>query len=390
MRLVPLRDHGAAALRDAGAAVLTATPTMLAHLDPGLPLSMVVSAGEPLPPAVAAAWAPGRRLVNAYGPTEATVCATWADSDRSDDPVTIGRPVPNVRAYLLDEALNVVPFGAVGELHLAGGGVTRGYLGRAGLTAARYLPDPFAGDGGRMYRTGDLARWCADGSLAFLGRRDDQVKVRGVRVELGEIDAVLEGVDGVLAACAVVQDAGTPHARVEVVVLADHRFASTSPASDRRPGTPPAGVDGDDRPVRLASTGTLRDAMAEACRRQLPEVVRPAHFWWGRALPRSPSGKLDRAAVADLLRTATSDAPTGTLTPRERVVREVWESVLRRDIPDLDRSFFAYGGHSLTATRVVAALRRVASPRLSVSAVFQFTTVRELAAHLDTLEGGGV
>ncbi|SEP48395.1 AMP-binding protein [Amycolatopsis saalfeldensis] len=331
---------------------VTLTPTMLAALDPATAPWTIVAAGEALPAVAARQWS-GHRLLNAYGPTETTVCASWADSAAGEDPASVGRPAPGTLVYLTDEWLRPVPRGAIGELCVAGPGVTRGYHGRPGLTARNYVANPFAADGSRLYRTGDLARLGADGLLRYVGRRDAQAKIAGIRIELGEIAAVVTSCPDVLEAGAVLHtgDDG-PEIRVGVVTEEE--------------GLPP----------------TLAAEIDRTCDNRLLPEMRPAHVAAVRKLPRTANGKLDRPALARMLADTLAPAPTLGGDVRARLAA-AWSSILAVPVDDYDRTFFSYGGHSLTAARTVARLRDEFGGSIPITVFFAHPTVNEFAAWLE-------
>ncbi|WP_152513412.1 non-ribosomal peptide synthetase [Nocardiopsis baichengensis] len=319
-------------------------------------LRTVVTAGEPLPATLVARHFAllGRsaELVNEYGPTEATV---WASYHRfaGPGPVSIGRPIPGARLYVLDEELRPVAPGADGELFIGGAGVADGYRGRPRETARAFLPDPFApGPDARMYRTGDLARWNPDGTLAFLGRRDQQVKIRGHRVEPGEVEARLAAVEGVREAVALPAPSGD--------ALIAYAVAPAGP-----------------------SPRELRSLLRE----QLPTAMVPSRVRVLESLPRTPNGKVDRARLRErAAEEGEPGAPPGTGRGPSRgagpaeLVAQAWSEVLGAPPPATDVNFFDAGGNSFTIIRLQGALARLTGTRPSAVDLFQHTTVEAQAA----------
>ncbi|WP_433198875.1 non-ribosomal peptide synthase/polyketide synthase [Nocardia sp. CA-107356] len=320
-------------------------------------LRMVFASGEALPAALAQRLRvlTGARLHNLYGPTEAAVDVTFHEVTDTDTlSVPIGAPVFNTRLYVLDSRLKPVPVGASGELYLSGVQLARGYVGRPGLTADRFVADPF-GPAERMYRTGDLVRWTTHGELEYLGRTDFQVKLRGLRIELGEIEAVLGAVDSVVRAVVVVRDdVGVGEQLVAYVV-------------ESEPGT--------------VSFAQLRAAAVQA----LPGYMVPAAFVMLEALPVNASGKLDRAALPAPERNSTEYAAAAT--PVQAVVARVFGEVLGHDRVGRDDDFFALGGNSLVATQVAARLGADLGCRLGVRELFTATTVSALAELIERAGG---
>ncbi|HEV2148770.1 MAG TPA: amino acid adenylation domain-containing protein, partial [Longimicrobiaceae bacterium] len=331
---------------------------------------------EPVPPAVSAlllgggtltpdlverslALRPELRIWNHYGPTETTVNASAGRVERGVR-LGIGRPVANVRVHLLDGGLRPVPVGVPGELYAGGAAVARGYLGRPGLTAERFLPDPFSPEpGARMYRTGDRARWRDDGTLEFLGRVDDQVKIRGFRVEPGEIEAVLQRHPAVARAAVVPHAGASGEARLAGYLLP-------------RPGS-----------------GLDPAALRAHLREHLPEYMVPSTLVVLEELPLLSSGKVDRRALPapgpDRHDPHASGAPRD---PLELRIAQTWEEVLGVRAVGVAESFFDLGGHSLLAVQLVARLGRLLGRRIPVALVFEAPTVQEMASRLRG-EGGG-
>jgi acyl-CoA synthetase (AMP-forming)/AMP-acid ligase II len=345
---------------DRRATLVSGVPSVLAALaaQGGLRAraGTAVLAGERLSAAVAGevrAALGAERLLNLYGPTEATVYATaWTAPEVPAQDPPIGRPLPDTRTYVLDPRLRPAPVGVVGELYLAGAGVARGYLGRAAETAGRFVADPFGAPGSRMYRTGDLVRWTAGGELEYTGRADQQVKVRGFRIEPGEVEAAILGHPDVAAAVLTVQEEPGLGARLVAHVVA--------------------------RPDRSVGAAEVRAQVA----RTLPGHLVPAAVVLHAALPLTPNGKLDRAALTGPDFTADRARYRAPRTERERSLCELFEAVLRLPRVGVEDDFFRLGGDSLLATRLVGRIRSALGADLTVRDLFDAPTVDLLVGRL--------
>ncbi|HEX2202014.1 MAG TPA: non-ribosomal peptide synthase/polyketide synthase [Longimicrobium sp.] len=321
-------------------------------------LRIVGIGGEALAPELVERWAPGRRMVDLYGPTEAAVWCAGGDV-APGEPVTIGTAVSNVRLHVLDPAGQPAPTGVPGELYVGGANVARGYLGRPALTAERFVPDPFSREpGARMYRTGDRVRRRADGRLEFVGRADEQVKVRGFRVEPGEIEAAVLALPGVREAAVVAR----PHASGDVRIVA-YVVPADAVALDV-------------------------DALRAALAAELPDYMVPAAFVAMDALPTLPNGKTDRRALPEPEWTAR-EAYTAPRTEAEARIAEIWRTILRVERVGIDDDFFSIGGHSLLATQVVSRIREAFAADLPLRALFEAPTVRKLAERLEGAAAAG-
>ncbi|GIV97572.1 MAG: hypothetical protein KatS3mg057_2229 [Herpetosiphonaceae bacterium] len=312
------------------------------------------------------AQAPQIRLVNEYGPTETVVgCCVYEvpEGQPAGGAVPIGRPIANMRMYVLDSQLQPVPVGVVGELYIGGVGVGRGYLNRPDLTAERFVPEPWGGEpGARMYRTGDLGRWRADGVLEYLGRMDQQIKLRGFRIELGEIEATLAAHPAVREAVVVLHedqtDSGYRHQRLVAYVV------------------PTAG--------QTLDLGELTAFL----QRSLPEYMLPATFIPLETLPLTANGKVDRRALPAPDGAQLSRQFIAPRTATEQQLAGIWAEVLHTDRIGLYENFFSLGGHSLLATQVIARIRDAFGAELPLRAIFEHPTLAGLAQQVDAALAG--
>jgi len=299
----------------------------------------------------------GVRVINEYGPTEATVgcCVFQADTFlEADGSVPIGKPIANVEVYVLDGYLSPVPRGVAGELYVGGLGLARGYWQAPGLTAERFVADPFSGrNGARLYRTGDLARWKRNGNLEFLGRVGHQVKIRGFRIELGEIEATIAKHPSVRESAAVVREFAPGDTRI---------VAFVSLRADRQ----------------AIDVSELRKFIGEF----LPDYMMPAQIDIMEKLPLTANGKVDqdRLPVVSAPEPAQPEAPR---TATEQALTRIWRDVLRVNRIGLDANFFDLGGHSLLIPPLRAAIQREFQRTISVVEFFVYPTVRDMARHLD-------
>jgi non-ribosomal peptide synthetase-like protein len=341
-------------LTDAKVSVLSTVPTLLSLLDTQLPtVRLLILGGEACPLELAVRFcAPERRVVNTYGPTEATVIATYGDLNGSES-VTIGRPIPNVFVYILNSAMQLVPPGAIGEIFIGGVGLARGYRGLQSLTDERFVKNPFSKHDGspRLYRTGDLARFNASGWIEFLGRIDAQVKIRGFRIELAEIESALMALPEVAGAVATVWDDAT--AKLKLVAYVVPAYACE----------------------------VQQDALRARLRASLPCYMVPALIETVSQLPTLPSGKVDRKLLPAPRSRSSAPPPTGPLPDGEfeMKIARVWGALFSAHVHRDTHFFLDLGGHSLLAAQAVSQLRQ--DPQmdgLSILDLYEHPTVRQL------------
>ncbi|SMC29904.1 amino acid adenylation domain-containing protein, partial [Andreprevotia lacus DSM 23236] len=352
----PAQHH--ALLLQQGVTVLNQTPSAFQQLvqlnaAPLPALRYVIFGGEALNHAALAPWFARHgdkqpALVNMYGITETTVHVTYQPlTQHGQQAAAVGIAIPDLAAHLLDAHLNPVPTGVAGELYIAGTGLARGYLGRAELTAERFIPDPFSGTGGRLYRTGDLARYLPDGTLEYLGRIDHQVKLRGFRIELGEIEAALAAQPAIRETLVLLREDMPGDARLVAYLTAEHVIEP--------------------------------DLLRKHLRQNLPDYMLPAHFVQLDQFPLTENGKINRKALPAPERSSTDS--TAPRNEREARLAEIWAAVLRLEQIGIHDNFFALGGHSLLAVTLVDQLRK-AGWQCDVRTLFAAPTIADLAALL--------
>ncbi|HTN88778.1 MAG TPA: amino acid adenylation domain-containing protein [Sorangium sp.] len=361
-------------LREENVTVLNQTPSAFRQIvtadaaaggaDAGLALRLVILAGEALDLESLRPWfkrhgdrAP--ELANMYGITETTVLVTYrplvAEDVDGASVSPIGRPIPDLSVYVLDQNRALLPIGVPGELYVGGAGVARGYLNRPELSLDRFVPDPFCGNaGGRLYKSGDLCRWLPDGSLEYLGRIDHQVKIRGYRIEIGEVESVLKQHPAIHDAAVMARDYAPGDKRLVAYLVA--------------------------RDAAQPSVAELRKHLQS----ELPEYMIPAAFLWLDALPLSFNGKVDRKALPapEVARPEQSEAYAPPRTRTEEQIASVWASLLQIERVGIHDNFFDLGGHSLLLVRMHAQLRSLGH-ELKLVDLFQFSTVSRLAEHLE-------
>jgi amino acid adenylation domain-containing protein len=361
-RLMPGNDL-VRVLKEDQITTVTLTPTVLAALEEQefFDLQTVIAAGEACGAEIPERWAKGRSFFNAYGPTEATVCASIGECEAgSNRNPTIGLPIANTQLYILDSEMEPVPVGVRGNLYIAGVGVARGYLGRPELTAERFVPNIFSREGGeRLYRTGDVSRYLADGRIEYLGRSDEQVKVRGYRIELGEIESQLARHPAIKEAVALVREYNPGDERLVAYYTVTTTDGSRS----------------------TVDAETLRIYLSSA----LPGYMMPAAYVALEALPLTPNGKLDRRALPqpdDAGAAREYEAPVGDI---ETALARIWAEALHLDRVGRHDNFFALGGHSLMALGLIDRMRGEGL-QTDVRTLFITPTIAELAAGMKKMK----
>ncbi|MEH1866379.1 MAG: amino acid adenylation domain-containing protein [Nostoc sp.] len=341
-------------LRDYAITHITLPPSALAVMPPEeLPaLQTIIIAGEACPAELVKQWSVGRNFFNAYGPTEATVCATISKCTSEDEKITIGRAIANTQVYILDKNLQPVPVGVPGELHIGGVGLARGYLNRRELTQERFIKNPFGS--GRIYKTGDLARYLPDGNIEYLERIDNQVKIRGFRIELAEIETLLEQHSDIQNCCVIAHEQTGGNKRLIGYVV---------PQKDITP-----------------TTEELRQFLAD----KLPGYMLPTAFVILESLPLTPNGKVDRRALpAPDLQQELSEYVMPN-TEAEKIIAEIWQKALKVEKVGIYNNFFELGGHSLLLVKINQQLQEKFGLELSIVEMFNYPNIHSLSQYLSS------
>ncbi|MBN3876527.1 amino acid adenylation domain-containing protein [Nostoc sp.] len=347
-------------LRDRSITHITLPPSALAVMPESelSALQTIIVAGEACSSELIRQWSAGRNFFNAYGPTEASVCATIAKCTEDDNKISIGKAIANVQVYILDEYLQPVPIGVPGELHIGGTGLSRGYLNRPELTKEKFIPNPFKGAGeSNLYKTGDLARYLPDGNIEYLGRIDNQVKIRGFRIELGEIKELLNQHGDVQTACVIAREDHLGDKRLVAYVVGHKQHSPT--------------------------ISQLRSFLSS----QLPQYMIPHAFVMLESLPLTPNGKVDRRALkAPDSREGLEISFVAPRSPIEEILTQIWTQALKVDQVGIYNNFFELGGHSLLATQLVSRIRNIFKVELPLREFFARKTVAELAQVIRQLQ----
>jgi amino acid adenylation domain-containing protein len=342
------------ALREDQITTVTLPPTVLAALgqEELFHLETVISAGEACGAEIVERWAPGRRFLDAYGPTEITVCASIGECEAgSNRKPAIGRPISNTQIYILDHEMESVPVGVRGELYLSGAGLSRGYLGRPELTAERFTPNPFSRESGaRFYRTGDLGRYDRDGQIEYLGRMDDQVKIRGYRIELGEIEAALRERPSIDQAVVVARQEEEGGQRLAAYLKAEEKLNISE--------------------------------LKEYLKKKLPDYMAPAFIVQLEELPLTANGKIDRKALPKPEVNIETEY-AGPRTAVEEILCGIWSDVLKVERVGVLDNFFDLGGNSLSAFRVISRLRKALDIEVPLLSLFETGTISEFAKRIE-------
>lgn len=335
------------------------TPTAWASLpSTDLPdLTVIKSGGEPLPSSLIERWGEKRRIFNSYGPTETTVYCIRTEVKAEEQSPPIGRPAINTKAYILDRYGNPAPVGAIGELYIGGLGIARGYINRDELTREVFRPNPFDDEPqSRLYRTGDQGRYRSDGTIEYLGRKDGQIKIRGMRVELAEIEQYLMKHENVKACCVTLTDGPDENGSLRAYV------------------------------VRQQDSSEDADELQSFLRAALPGYMVPSHFVFLPQLPTNRSGKIDRRALPEPSNASKLKAATLPAGGLQTELAEIWKDVLKLDCVSVEDNFFDVGGHSLAIVQVQARIQDRLGIDCKILDLFEHPTIRTLAAHLATTQ----